>query len=195
MFPVPLEVEAVFHEFRTCELSTVAKNGTPLTWPTTALYEPEHDRFLITTSIGLPQKAFNIRRNPRVALLFSNPTGSGLSHPPAVLVQGDARVSEYRLPQIRSKLAFELLNRVGPLQRLSRLVVVANKVLDGLLKLIEAGKMLGLQKFALQQAEPNFDLIKPGGIGRQPIELHREFAIRPRSQFLDPEGELLGCMG
>ena len=94
MFPVPSEVEAVFHEFRTCELSTVAKNGTPLTWPTTALYEPEHDRFLITTSIGLPQKAFNIRRNPRVALLFSNPTGSGLSHPPAVLVQGDARVSE-----------------------------------------------------------------------------------------------------
>src|SRR6266849_2871501 len=103
--------------------------------------------------------------------------------------------SEYRLPQIRSKLAFELLNRVGPLKRLSRLVVVANKVLDGLLKLIETGKMLWLQKFALQQAEPNFDLIKPGGIGRQPIELHREFAIRPASQFLDPEWELLGCMG
>src|SRR5262249_29686623 len=32
----------------------------------------------------------NIRRNPRVSLLFSNPTASGLARPPAVLVQGDA---------------------------------------------------------------------------------------------------------
>ena len=94
MFTLPSEVEAVFNEFRTCELSTVAKDGTPLTWPITALFDPEQGRFLLTTSIGFPQKAFNIRRNPRVSLLFSNPTGSGLSHPPAVLVQGEARVSE-----------------------------------------------------------------------------------------------------
>ncbi len=94
MFPLPSEVEAVFNEFRTCELTTVAKDGTPLTWPITALFDPEQGRFLLTTSIGFPQKAFNIRRNPRVSLLFSNPTGSGLSHPPAVLVRGEARVSE-----------------------------------------------------------------------------------------------------
>ncbi len=94
MLPLPSEVEAVFNEFRTCELTTVAKDGTPLTWPITALFEPETDRFLLTTSIGFPQKAFNIRRDNRVSLLFSNPTGSGLSHPPAVLVQGDANVSE-----------------------------------------------------------------------------------------------------
>jgi hypothetical protein len=94
MFPLPSEVEAVFNEFRTCELSTVAKDGTPLSWPITALFDPEQERFLITTSIGFPQKAFNIRRNPRVSLLFSNPTGSGFSHPPAVLVQGEAQVSE-----------------------------------------------------------------------------------------------------
>jgi hypothetical protein len=56
-----------------------------------------------------------------------------------------------------------LFNRVGPLQRLGRLVIVTNKVANGLLKLVQAGKMLGLQEFALQQAEPNFDLIKKGG--------------------------------
>lgn len=87
---LPSEVDAVFREFRVCEFTTLARDGTPTTWPTAARYEPEHMRFLITTSIGLPQKAFNIRRNSRVALLFSNPTGSGLASPPTVLVQGDA---------------------------------------------------------------------------------------------------------
>ena len=87
---LPPEVAAVLREFRACEFTTLSKDGTPTTWPTSAWYEPGAMRFLITTSIGLPQKAFNVRRNPRVALLFSDPTGSGLTSPPAVLVQGEA---------------------------------------------------------------------------------------------------------
>jgi hypothetical protein len=87
-------VEAVFQEFRTCEFATLAKDGTPIVWPAVAHYLPDRGQFLITTSIGLPQKAFNIRRNSRVSLFFSNPTGSGLDLPPAVLVQGDATVSD-----------------------------------------------------------------------------------------------------
>ncbi len=91
---LPPEVEAVFREFRTCEMSTLAKDGTPITWPITPFWKPDEGRFLVTTSIGLPQKAFNVRRNPRVSLLFSNPTGSGLGDPPAVLVQGDAEAPD-----------------------------------------------------------------------------------------------------
>lgn len=91
---LPKEIDAVFREFRTCETSTLAKDGTPITWPTSPLYQPEKGHFLIATSIGLPQKAFNIRRNPRVSLLFSDSTGSGLVDPPAVLVQGDAEAPE-----------------------------------------------------------------------------------------------------
>lgn len=91
---LPKEIDAVFREFRTCEFSTLVKDGTPITWPTTPLYQPEKGHFLIATSIGLPQKAFNIRRNPRVSLLFSDSTGSGLVNPPAVLVQGDAEAPE-----------------------------------------------------------------------------------------------------
>ena len=87
---VPREVEAVFQQVRTCEFTTLAKDGTPITWPTVALYQPGNGRFVITTSIGLPHKAFNVRRTPRVAMLYSNPTGSGLAAPPAVLVQGEA---------------------------------------------------------------------------------------------------------
>ncbi len=31
---LPPEVGAVFEEFRTCEMSTLARDGTPITWPT-----------------------------------------------------------------------------------------------------------------------------------------------------------------
>ena len=90
----PPEVEAIFREFRTCEMSTLAKDGTPITWPVLPFWRPEEGRFLITTSVGLPQKAFNVRRNPHVSLLFSDPTASGLIHPPAVLVQGNAEAPD-----------------------------------------------------------------------------------------------------
>src|SRR5438045_9671146 len=91
---LPPAVEAVFREFRTCEFSTLAKDGTPISWPTLPFWLPDEGRFLITTSIGLAQKALNARRNPKVALLFSNPTASGLERPPAVLVQGDAEAPD-----------------------------------------------------------------------------------------------------
>jgi hypothetical protein len=91
---LPSEVEDVFEEFRTCEMSTLARDGTPITWPTLPFWYSAEKRFTITTSIGLAQKALNVRRNPRVSLLFSNPTASGLEDPPAVLVQGDAEAPE-----------------------------------------------------------------------------------------------------
>ena len=92
IFGVPAEVGAVVREFRSCEFSTLARDGTPVTWPTFPFFEPEWRRFLITSSVGLAQKAFNIRRDARVAMLFSNATGSGLASPPTVLIQGDAEV-------------------------------------------------------------------------------------------------------
>ena len=91
---LPPEVDEVLRQFRTCEMSTLAKDGTPITWPVLPFWRPEEGRFLITTSISLPHKAFNIRRNPRVSLLFSEPTASGLLDPPAVLLQGDAEAPD-----------------------------------------------------------------------------------------------------
>jgi hypothetical protein len=91
---LPPEVEGVFREFRTCEFSTLARDGTPITWPLVTLWRPEEREFVLTTSIGMPQKAFNIRRDPRVSLLFSDPTASGLRRPPAVLVQGEAEAPD-----------------------------------------------------------------------------------------------------
>jgi hypothetical protein len=94
LFDVPAEVVSVFRQFRTAEFTTIGKDGTPATWPTTVVYHPDRCGFVTTTSIGLPQKAVNIRRNPRVALLFSEPRASSLQNPPAVLVQGEARADE-----------------------------------------------------------------------------------------------------
>ncbi len=91
---LPPEVQATIREFRTCEFTTLSKNGTPVTWPVSARYLVDQERFLLTTSIGLPQKAYHIRRNPHVSLLFSDPTASGLTNPPAVLVQGDATAED-----------------------------------------------------------------------------------------------------
>ena len=90
----PPEIEDVFREFRTCETTTLARDGTPITWPTLPFWRPDEGYFMITTSIGLAQKVFNVRREPRVSLLFSNPTASGLENPPAVLVQGDAEAPD-----------------------------------------------------------------------------------------------------
>lgn len=91
---LPPEVEAVFHQFRTAEMSTIARDGTPVTVEVTPVWQPDRGRFLVTASIGLPRKAYNARRNPQVALLYSDPTASALPQPPAVLVQGQATVSE-----------------------------------------------------------------------------------------------------
>jgi Pyridoxamine 5'-phosphate oxidase len=84
------DVADAVERYLTCELTTVGKAGTPITWPTVARLSRASDTFTITTSIGLPVKAFNIRRNPRVAMLFSDATGSGSRALPQIHVQGTA---------------------------------------------------------------------------------------------------------
>jgi len=86
----PLEI---INDYFTCEFTTLSRDGSPVTWPVSPTLLPD-GRFIAATSIGLPQKAFNIRRNPKVSLLFSDPTGSGVTEPGAVLVQGDATAED-----------------------------------------------------------------------------------------------------
>lgn len=119
---LPAEVTETMSAFLTAELTTVSGRGVPQTWPVLPSIEWHSGRISIMTSIGLPQKAINIRRRPDVCLLFSDPTGSGLSDPPSVLVEGVAAVSEGVLtslsdledPHLRSALerdAVQLLQR------------------------------------------------------------------------------------
>jgi len=75
--------------YRTCEFATIGKDGTPTAWPTSGIACPDGS-FLLTTSLGYPQKAYNVRRDARVALLFSDPTASGRPAPSQILVRGEA---------------------------------------------------------------------------------------------------------
>jgi hypothetical protein len=91
MDPLALDpdVITVVDGYRTCEFATLSRTGVPIAWPTSPLRKPDGS-FLVTTSIGAPQKVVNIRRDARVAMLFSDPTGSGVHGGPEVLVQGTA---------------------------------------------------------------------------------------------------------
>jgi hypothetical protein len=79
--------------YRSCEFATLAKDGTPITWPVAAMLNAD-GTLTLTTSVGFPQKAFNVRRDGWVALLFSDPTGSGLDTPDQVLVTGTAACAD-----------------------------------------------------------------------------------------------------
>jgi Pyridoxamine 5'-phosphate oxidase len=100
---LPHEVQAVFDRFITTEYTTVDRNGQPITWPVTPYYEPGHDCIDVTTGLGYPKKATDASRNPKVALLFSDPTGCGLENPPQVLVQGTAEVDDRDLDANRER--------------------------------------------------------------------------------------------
>jgi hypothetical protein len=98
----------VIDNYFTCEFTTFSRDGSPVTWPVTPRLLSD-GRFLLTTSIGLPQKAFNIRRNPKVSMLFSEPTGSGVAEPGAVLIQGDATADDRIVTDVSSDKELEAL--------------------------------------------------------------------------------------
>jgi hypothetical protein len=91
----------IIDNYFTCEFTTLSRDGSPVTWPVTPR-RLDDGRFLTTTSIGLPQKAFNIRRNPKVSMLFSEPMGSGVVEPGAVLIQGDATAEDRIVTDVTS---------------------------------------------------------------------------------------------
>ncbi len=91
---LPDDVAAVIRGFYTCEFTTVNRAGQPMTWPAVAYFDEGAGRIVCAVSIAFPVKAQNARNHPAVSLLFSDPTGSGIVDPPAVLVQGDAEVAE-----------------------------------------------------------------------------------------------------
>jgi hypothetical protein len=75
--------------YRTCEFVTLGRDGSPLAWPT-AVGRRDDGTLLVTTSLAFARKALNVRRDGRVALLFSDPTASGVDRPDQVFVSGTA---------------------------------------------------------------------------------------------------------
>jgi hypothetical protein len=91
---LPQEARAAFERFITCELTTVDAKKQPITWPVTPYYRQGGPTIDVTTGLGYPKKADDARRHPRVALLFSDPNGSGIDSGIRVLVQGTAEIDD-----------------------------------------------------------------------------------------------------
>lgn len=91
---LPADVQDVFARFITSEYTTIDARGQPITWPITPYYERGAGAIDLSTGAGYPKKALDAKRNFRVALLFSDPTGSGMEGAPQVLVQGTAKVDD-----------------------------------------------------------------------------------------------------
>jgi hypothetical protein len=100
---LPDPVRHVFDRFVTTEYTTVDRSGQPITWPVTPYHHREAGCVDVTTGLGYPKKAWDARANPKVSLLFSDPTGSGLDDAPMVLLQGIADVDDRDLDANRER--------------------------------------------------------------------------------------------
>src|SRR5918911_1722865 len=109
---LPAEVQKVFDRFITTEYTTIDRRGQPITWPVTPYYSPGDPCIDVTTGLGYPKKADDARANPKVALLFSDPTGSGIEDPPMVLVQGTADVDDRDLEANRKRYEREIVEKL-----------------------------------------------------------------------------------
>jgi hypothetical protein len=109
---LPPEVQQVFDRFVTTEFTTVDRRGQPITWPLTPYYRPGEPCIDVCTGLGYPKKADDARANPKVALLFSDPTGSGIEGCPQVLVQGTADVDDRDLDANRQRYRHDLVEKL-----------------------------------------------------------------------------------
>lgn len=62
-----------------------------------------------------------------------------------------------------SEFVFKLLDGISPLDRFGSLIVIGDELVERAFEILGAEKVIGLQVFALQHTEPNFDLIEKGG--------------------------------
>jgi hypothetical protein len=110
---LPQEVRAAFERFVTCEFTTIDARQQPITWPVTPYYSPGAASIDTTTGLGYPKKADDARRNPQVAMLFSDPTGSGIETGIQVLVQGTAEVDDRDLRANNERYRRESAAKLG----------------------------------------------------------------------------------
>ena len=113
---LPEDVQTVFDRFVTTEYTTIDRNGQPITWPVTPYHSRDDGTIDVTTGLGYPKKADDAASNPRVALLFSDPTGCGLDDPPTVLVQGIADVDDRDLEHNRERYTRESAEKLPAIQ-------------------------------------------------------------------------------
>jgi hypothetical protein len=108
--------------YRVAEFVTLARDGSPVGWPLTP--ELEGDRLAFSTGYVYPGKARNAQRDPRVAVLYSDPTASGRTDAdPLVLVQGRCEVFDEDL-QANTERYVDQHIRTSPLGPILRVPIL-----------------------------------------------------------------------
>src|SRR2546428_8693176 len=87
---------------------------------------------------------------------------------------------KYRLSETLSEFLFQFFDGVSPVDRFSSLVMISDVVVERAFEGTGADEVIGLQVFALKHTEPDFELIEPGGIGRQPEHLKVQLPVTGR---------------
>jgi hypothetical protein len=90
----PEELLPLFEQAITVEYASLTRAGAPVTYPVTPYVGEDGLTLDVSTGLTYSAKAERARRNPKVALLYSDPLGSGLDAAPVVLVQGLATVRD-----------------------------------------------------------------------------------------------------
>lgn len=108
---LPEPICEVFDRFVTTEYTTIDR-GRPITWPVTPYHHRDEGCVDVTTGLGYPKKAYDARANPKVSLLFSDPTGSGIASAPMVLVQGTADMDDRDLDANRERYWRESIEKL-----------------------------------------------------------------------------------
>lgn len=123
--PWPEEILPILERAITCDYATLTRAGNPVTWPVTPYLGD--DTLDVSTGLAYPMKAERARADPRVALLFADPVGSGLADPPTVLVQGLARVRDADLQANTDRYVERSFGKLpAPWRRVPSIVVRAN---------------------------------------------------------------------
>ncbi|MFL5648433.1 MAG: pyridoxamine 5'-phosphate oxidase family protein [Chloroflexota bacterium] len=100
--------------YRVAEFVTLARDGSPVGWPLNP--ELEGDRLVFSTGYAYPGKARNAERDPRVAVLYSDPTASGRTdRDPLVLVQGRCEVLDKDLQANTERYVAQHIRTASPL--------------------------------------------------------------------------------
>ena len=88
---VPSWVFDAFESWSKAELTTLSQRG-PAAFPMTPLYNREQQAIVFTSEIAHARKAINMKRDPRVSVTYTHPTGTHLGYKPVIVVQGLAKV-------------------------------------------------------------------------------------------------------
>jgi hypothetical protein len=113
----PAPVIAIMARALTCQFATLTRAGRPVAWPMTPYVNDDRRSIDVSTGLTYPAKAERARRNPNVAILFSDSVGLTLEAPPTVLVLGSAAVRDTDLQANTDRYVARSFNKLPAAMR------------------------------------------------------------------------------